>query len=86
MLAGDKFHADRVGDDDLFAPARRPGHFLFDLVGYVLRRCQDAGITKAGRIPYDTFAEEKRFFSYRRSVIRGEPDYGRCLSAITLES
>lgn len=85
-LGDERFHADRAGDDDLFAPARRPGHFLFDLVGYVLRRCQDAGITKAGRIPYDTFGEEKRFFSYRRSVIRGEPDYGRCLSAITLES
>ena len=30
-------------------------------------------------------AEEERFFSYRRSCLRGEPDFGRGLSAIVLE-
>ena len=33
----------------------------------------------------DTCAEEDRFFSYRRSVKRGESDYGRQLSVIYLE-
>jgi copper oxidase (laccase) domain-containing protein len=32
----------------------------------------------------DTYAEEARFFSYRRSVHRGEPDYGRLIAAIAL--
>jgi copper oxidase (laccase) domain-containing protein len=31
-----------------------------------------------------TYADEKRFFSYRRSVHRAEPDYGRHIHAITL--
>ena len=32
-----------------------------------------------------TYAEEDLFFSYRRTVHRNEPDYGRQLSAIVLE-
>lgn len=69
---------------DFFAPARRPGHFLFDLGGYVSRRLVDAGIAQVQRCPNDTLVEEDRFFSYRRSCLRGEKDYGRGLSAITL--
>ena len=37
-------------------------------------------------LPYDTCREEDRFFSYRRATLRGEPDYGRNLSAIALEA
>ena len=33
---------------------------------------------------HDTCADEDRFFSYRRSVLRGEKGYGRGLSAIAL--
>ena len=33
----------------------------------------------------DTLTDEKRFFSNRRAVLRGEPDYGRLLGAIMLE-
>ena len=32
----------------------------------------------------DTCADEDRWFSYRRATLRGEPDYGRQLSAIAL--
>lgn len=74
------------GDHDLFAPARRRGHYLFDLPGYVQRQCGAAGVTDVAATPCDTFQEEDRFYSYRRATLRGEPDYGRCLSAIVLES
>jgi copper oxidase (laccase) domain-containing protein len=37
------------------------------------------------RAGLDTCWEEARFFSYRRASLRGEGDYGRCLSAIMLE-
>lgn len=70
---------------DYFAPARRDGHFLFDLAAYVTRRLGDAGVEVVQRCPNDTVAEEDRFFSYRRSCLRGEPDYGRGLSAIVLQ-
>jgi polyphenol oxidase len=32
----------------------------------------------------DTDSEENYFFSFRRSVYRNEPDYGRLIAAITL--
>lgn len=70
---------------DLFAPSRRAGHFMFDLPAYVARRLERAGVAFIQRCPNDTAAEEARFFSYRRATLRGEPDYGRGLSAIALQ-
>lgn len=67
-----------------FIPARRAGHHMFDLAGYVARRITDLGVQAVVCAPHDTLIEENRFFSYRRTTLRGEPDYGRGLSAITL--
>ncbi len=72
-------------DADFFYPARRAGHFMFDLKGYVARRLSRAGVGRVQVLPCDTCAEEDRFFSYRRTCLRGESDYGRGLSAIYLE-
>jgi len=68
-----------------FAPARRTGHFMFDLAGYVEHRLARTGVGLVRRAPHDTFAEEERFFSYRRACLRGETAYGRGLSAIVLD-
>jgi len=67
-----------------FAAGARPGKLQFDLPGYLLRRLQLAGISQADATGHDTRSEEKDFFSYRRSTLRGEKDYGRLLSAIAL--
>ncbi|WP_416898162.1 MAG: peptidoglycan editing factor PgeF [Minwuia sp.] len=58
----------------------------FDLPGYIARQAGDAGVrpenyTDLGR---DTYADEDLFYSYRRSVHRNEPDYGRLVAAIML--
>ena len=79
------FLAENADNTDFFVPARRAGHFMFDLAGYVERRLAHAGIGAVQRAPCDTVAEEARFFSYRRSRLKGEKDYGRGLSAIVLE-
>ena len=55
----------------------------FDLPAFVLDRIAEAGVSKAEWIGCDTCADED-FFSNRRATQRGEPDYGRLLSAITL--
>jgi hypothetical protein len=85
---GPEFPTPIVGRDpadaDLFAPSRREGRFMFDLGGYVGRRLASAGVSLLARAPNDTYAEEDRFFSYRRATLRGEPDYGRGLSAIAI--
>ena len=74
-----------AGDEDLFCPAPRPGHFLFDLRGYAARRLVRGGVSKVQCLPCDTCGEPDRFFSYRRACQNGEADYGRGLSAIYLE-
>ena len=75
----------QAGDNrDFFCPSRREGHFMFDLKGYVARRLARLGLASVHCLPCDTCAEEARFFSYRRSCLRGEADYGRGLSVIAL--
>ncbi len=74
-----------AANGDFFAPSPRAGHFLFDLPGYIGRRLGALGLGFVSGLPYDTCREEDRFFSYRRATLRGEPDYGRNLSAIALE-
>jgi hypothetical protein len=69
-----------------FAPALRSGHFMFDLPGYIERRLARAGIATVDRAGHDTVAEDTQFFSYRRACLRGEPVYGRALSAIALRN
>ncbi len=68
-----------------FVPAERPGHFRFDLAGYVAARLERAGLAAVSVAGADTCAEESRFFSYRRACLKGEPDYGRQLSLIALQ-
>ena len=79
------FLAQSPENRDFFCPAPREGHFFFDLKGYAARRLARLGLKAVQCLPCDTCAEEQRFFSYRRSCQRGEPDYGRGLSAIYLE-
>ncbi|MBV9562398.1 MAG: peptidoglycan editing factor PgeF [Bradyrhizobium sp.] len=66
-----------------FLPSERDGHAKFDLAGYIRLRLQNAGILMIDDLGVDTYADE-RFFSYRRSVHRKEPDYGRHVHAIAL--
>jgi len=79
------FLADDPGATCYFIPAPRNGHFLFDLGGYLADRIGRAGIATVEVVRHDTAAEEVLFFSYRRACQRGEPVYGRGLSAIVLE-
>jgi hypothetical protein len=72
------------GNDRFFAPAPRAGHALFDLPGFLLARLETAGISNMDDLGLDTYADEARFFSYRRSTHRGEADYGRLIAAIAL--
>ncbi len=68
-----------------FVPSAREGRFQFDLPGYIARRLAKHSINEVARTPCDTYREEARFFSYRRSLQAGQADYGRALSAIVLE-
>ena len=66
-----------------FIPSERSGHSMFDLAGYIRMRLENAGVLMIDDIGVDTYSDE-RFYSYRRSVHRKEPDYGRHVHAIAL--
>lgn len=68
-----------------FLPGAREGHSMFDLAGFIRMRLENAGVSMIDDLGVDTYADE-RFYSYRRSVHRGEPDYGRLVHAIALEA
>jgi YfiH family protein len=67
-----------------FIPSRRERHAMFDLAGFIRMRLENAGVLMIDDIGLDTYSDE-RFFSYRRSVHRKEPDYGRHVHSIALE-
>jgi purine-nucleoside/S-methyl-5'-thioadenosine phosphorylase / adenosine deaminase len=67
-----------------FIPSTRDGHAMFDLAGFIRMRLENAGVLMIDDLGIDTYSDE-RCFSYRRSVHRKEPDYGRHVHAIVLE-
>jgi YfiH family protein len=73
--------ADNAG---FFIPSSRENHAMFDLAGLIRMRLENAGVLMIDDTGVDTYSDE-RFYSYRRSVHRGEPDYGRHVHAIVLE-
>ncbi|MEM8692930.1 MAG: peptidoglycan editing factor PgeF [Pseudomonadota bacterium] len=56
----------------------------FDLPGFGLARLRNAGVGHAEWIRHCTYFDPDRFYSYRRSVHRKDPDYGRLISSIRL--
>jgi YfiH family protein len=67
-----------------FAPSLRAGHSMFDLNAYIAERAERARVGRFEDLRLDTYANERRFFSYRRATHRKEPDYGRLLSVIVM--
>jgi polyphenol oxidase len=78
------FLSDDLGNKRWFTPARREGHFFFDLAACIAHRLAGLGVAAVEMTGHDTVAEEDQFFSYRRACLRGERAYGRGLSAIAL--
>ncbi|RYY28219.1 MAG: peptidoglycan editing factor PgeF [Sphingomonadales bacterium] len=60
------------------------GHHQFDLEAYVASRLAAAGIRTVETLGEDTYAQEARFYSFRRATHRSESDYGRQISLIGL--
>ncbi|MEC5322562.1 peptidoglycan editing factor PgeF [Aurantimonas sp. A3-2-R12] len=66
-----------------FLGGASPDKRQFDLPGFILAQLRASGVA-ASFVGTCTYADPDRFFSYRRTTHRGEPDYGRQLSAIAL--
>jgi len=72
-------------DEHFFREARKDGHLMFDMPGYVASRLARHGVQNVTITGHDTCALEDDFFSYRRKTHNDEPDYGRQMSAIVIK-
>jgi len=54
------------------------------LPGFVAERLEQLGVGTVENMDLCTYADENRFFSYRRTTHRAQSDYGRGISVITL--
>jgi YfiH family protein len=82
----ERFAAGDAASEKFFKPAARESHAMFDLPGYIRSRLERAEIKSTEDLGLCTYADPARFFSYRRTTHRGEPDYGRHINAIALIS
>ncbi len=78
-----RFLAENANNAHFFGSGR-PGHYHFDLPGYVAVRLAQAGIGSVDNLGLDTCALSARFFSYRRATLNGQADYGRQIALIGL--
>lgn len=78
------FLAENPDNVRFFRPSDHDRHHRFDLPGYLRARLRRLGLGLVADLGRDTLAEPDQFFSYRRTTLAGEPDYGRQLSAIAL--
>jgi len=71
-------------NEKFFTQSSRAGHWRFDLSSFAQAQLKRARIENTLAVRPCTYLQESDFFSYRRATHRGEPDYGRQLSAIML--
>jgi len=80
----ERFEHHDPGAGRFFAAGAAADKRMFDLPGFVLWRLEQAGVSEAAWTGDDTCVDEAAFYSNRRAFQRGEPDFGRLMSAITL--
>ncbi|MDV7338053.1 peptidoglycan editing factor PgeF [Terasakiella sp. A23] len=71
--------------ESYFTDGKAENKYQFDLPGFVKAKLDDLGLASVEASPADTYGDEKKFFSYRRTTHRNEADYGRQISAIVLD-
>ncbi|RFB91884.1 polyphenol oxidase [Rhizobium leguminosarum bv. trifolii] len=79
----ERFIAENPDYQRFFAPSATPRHAMFDLPALTVDRLTKAGV-RAESLGLCTYPDSERFFSYRRTTHRKEPDYGRQISAISI--
>jgi len=81
----DKFIQVSQKNENYFLPKKK-NKFLFDLRKYVNSKFEKLEVNHIENVGFDTFSEDEKFFSFRRSTLLGENDYGRCISVISLNN
>lgn len=77
------FIAENADNQKFFVPAKRAGHYQFDLKGYVAAKWRGLGAGSAEIISADTCADPKRFYSHRHAILGGKKkNEGRLVSLL----
>jgi len=70
--------------NEIFFEKINKENYIFDLRGYINKEISNLNIKNIENIEIDTFSESELFYSYRRSLLNKEKDYGRCISVILM--
>lgn len=81
----DDFVAEDATNKKFFADGKEAGKYQFDLPSYVEKKLHEAGVSKIENQRIDTYANDKEFFSFRRSTHLEEKDCGRNVSVIEIQ-
>jgi copper oxidase (laccase) domain-containing protein len=79
-----RFEAEAPDNERFFREGRRIAHHQFDIEAYVAHRLAASGLRGWRRSASTPMPIPTRFFSFRRTTHRGEPDYGRQISVIAV--
>ena len=58
--------------------------YIFDLRRFINNEIYNSNIKNIENIEMDTFSKKEFFYSYRKSCLNNEQDYGRCISVILM--
>ena len=75
---------DQDKKNEIFFEKISNNNYVFDLRGYINKEILNLNIKNIENIEKDTFSEKDFFYSYRRSCLNKEQDYGRCISVILM--
>ena len=70
--------------NEIFFEINDDKKYFFDLRAYINNEISDLKIKNVENIEMDTFSNDEYFYSYRRSLLNKEKDYGRCISVILM--
>jgi len=79
----EKFIAQNLKYEEFFKKTEDE-KYIFDLRGFINKKISDSNIKNIENIVMDTFSKKEFFYSYRRSCVDKEQDYGRCISVILM--
>ena len=71
-------------NNDVFFSKIDNEKYTFDLRGFINKEIYDSNVSAIENIELDTFSKSEFFYSYRRSCVNKEKDYGRCISVIMM--
>ena len=71
-------------NNEIFFKKINDDKYFFDLRGFINKEISESNVKNVENIEMDTFNESETFYSYRRSILNKEKDYGRCISVILM--